>query len=215
MTTVRLLWLLSFAVLLQSCTSVPRVKSLPNIASQAMHQQHLQNISDIESFTLQGRVGVQANGKGFSGGLNWQHNNSNDDISLYSPLGGQVASIKKTLDQVTLEEANGNSMTAADSETLTQNTLGWPLPLTGLADWTLGRPASGSIDEVTWDEQGRINTLKQGGWDIEYQNYSDQNGHVLPRKISLKSEKVNLKLLVEKWVIFSPANKDQADKILE
>jgi outer membrane lipoprotein LolB len=42
-------------------------------------------------------------------------------------------------------------------------------------------------------------TLKQDGWDISYENYAMQNGVDLPNKIVLKSEKVNLKLLVEKF----------------
>ena len=44
-----------------------------------------------------------------------------------------------------------------------------------------------------------ISSLKQDGWSIEYQNYSEQNGVFLPSKILLRSEKVYLKLLVEKW----------------
>lgn len=191
--------LLGFVALLQACASAPVSKTVENTASLALYQQHLQSIAAIEQFTLKGRIGVQADGKGFSGSLNWQHDNANDDISLYSPLGGQVASIKKTAEGVTLEDSKGNRISAPDAETLTQTTLGWRLPLTGLADWSLGRPTSGTIQASTWDELGHLITLKQDDWNIEYQNYSEQNGHFLPNKILLKSEKLNLKLLVEEW----------------
>lgn len=191
--------LLGFVALLQACVSAPVSKTVENTASLALYQQHMQSIAAIEQFTLKGRIGVQANGKGFSGSLNWQHDNANDDISLYSPLGGQVASIKKNVEGVTLEDAKGYKISAPDAETLTQTTLGWRLPLTGLADWSLGRPTSGTIQASTWDELGHLSTLKQDGWDIEYQNYSEQNGRFLPNKILLKSEKLNLKLLVEVW----------------
>lgn len=196
----RVTLLVSFVALLQGCASTPTHKPAESINSQALYQQHLQRIAAIGEFTLQGRIGVQTDGKGFSGSLHWQHDVTHDDIALYSPLGGQVASIKKTAGQVTLEDANGNSITAADAEALTQTALGWRLPLAGLADWSLGRPSSSPIQARTWDEQGFLSTLKQDGWDIEYQNYSEQNGHFLPSKILLKSQKVNLKLLVEKWV---------------
>jgi outer membrane lipoprotein LolB len=193
--------LLSLVALLQACASTPPSKPIKNEESHALYQQHLESIADIDQFTLKGRIGVQADGNGFSGGLNWQHNNLNDDIYLYSPLGGQVASIRKTVDKVTLEDAKGNSVSAPDAETLTQTALGWRLPLGGLADWSLGRPASGDVQSITWNEQGYLTSLKQDDWDIEYQNYSDQNGHFLPTKILLKSKKVNLKLLVEQWNI--------------
>lgn len=201
MTTFRVTLLIGLLALLQACVGIPTSKPIDNPALQAMHQRHLQNLSTITAFTLQGRIGVQTEGKGFSGSLTWQHNISSDDIALYSPLGGQVASIKKTANNVTLEDAKGNSISAADVETLTQNALGWKLPLTGLADWSLGRPATGEIQASTLDEQGHLNTLKQEGWDIEYQNYTEQNGHFLPKKIILRNDKAHLKLLVENWRI--------------
>ena len=69
------------------------------------------------------------------------------------------------------------------------------------------RPVSGNlkpnvskIEAATWDEKGQLLTLKQDGWDINYENYTEINGLTLPNKIVLKSDKVNLKLLVEKWI---------------
>src|SRR5450830_20097 len=203
MTIVRLQWLMCCVAMLQSCASVLSSKPVDKVASQKLNQQHLLNIATIEQFTLQGRIGVQAEGKGFSGGLHWRHDSANDNIELYSPLGGQVASIKKTADKVALVDAKGNRISAADAETLTQTALGWQLPLAGLADWSLGRPTNSTIDAITWDEFGHLSTLKQDGWNIEYQNYSEQNGHFLPSKILLRSEKIYLKLLIEKWDAFN------------
>lgn len=190
---------LSLAILVTACVNAPITKPAVD-PTRALNQAHLQHIAKIQNFSLQGRIGVQTNGKGFSGGLHWQHNTSHDDIALYSPLGGQVANIKKTSEQITLQDANGNSISANDAETLTQTALGWQLPLTGLADWSLGRPSNSSIQDSSWDAQGFLTTLDQDGWKIEYQNYSEQNGYFLPSKILLKSDKVNLKLLVETWV---------------
>lgn len=195
----RLFLTFSLVVVAASCTTLHKPEVSPNSVSQARHQAHLQDIAGIDQFSIKGRIGVQAEGKGFSGSLTWQHNKTNDDIALYSPLGGQLASIKKTAENVTLEDAKGNSITASEAEILTQNTLGWQLPLTGLADWSLGRPSSSAIQASTWDELGHLITLKQDGWDIQYENYADQNGHFLPSKVSLRSEKVYLKLLVESW----------------
>ena len=191
--------MLGLVALLQACASAPPSKPIKNEVSQNLYLQHLKNLAVIDQFTLKGRIGVQSNGEGFSGSLNWQHDNLNDDISLYSPFGGQVASIKKTVEKVTLEDAKGNIVSAPDAETLTQITLGWKLPLAGLADWSLGRPANGDVQSIIWNELGYLTSLKQDEWHIEYQDYSNNNGLFLPNKILLKSKKVNLKLLVEQW----------------
>ena len=199
MQLARMFLSISIAVLISGCITIPKPDISPSSASEVLHQAHLQDIAGIDQFSLNGRIGVQAEGKGFSGGLTWQHDKVHDDIALFSPLGGQVAIIKKTAKNVTFEDAKGNSITAIDAEILTQSTLGWKLPLTGLVDWSLGRPRDSAIIASSWDEQGHLSSLKQDGWDIQYQNYAIQNGYFLPRKIVLKNDKVNLKLLIENW----------------
>ena len=137
--------------------------------------------------------------QGFSGGIHWQHALTSDNIEVYSPLGGKVASIIKSTTEVTLTTQEGHSVKAQDAESLTEMMLGWRLPLAGLSDWALGKPTKSKIDASTWDEQGHLTTLKQDGWDISYENYAENSGYLLPSKVVLKSEKVNLKLLVENW----------------
>lgn len=200
---LRLSLLLVLGTLLQACVSTKPPSSAMDSTSAMRHQAHLKHIASIQTFTLKGRIGVQTHSKGFSGGLLWQHAVSHDNIALYSPLGSQVASIAKNNEKITLEDANGNTLSAESAETLTQSALGWVLPLAGLADWSLGKPSSASIGVSVWDAHGHLSTLKQDGWEIEYQHYAMQDGYMLPHKIFLKSEKVNLKLLVEKWEINS------------
>ena len=188
----------SAALYLSGCASIPPSPTTPPV-TQNINQQHLAKLTQIQHFALKGRLGVVTQKQGFSGGIDWNHEQVNDNIEVYSPLGGKVASIVKTSTEVTLTTQDGHSIKANDAETLTELALGWRLPLAGLSDWALGKPTKSKIDASTWDEQGRLTTLKQDGWDISYENYTENNGYFLPNKIVLKSEKVNLKLLVEKW----------------
>ena len=193
--------LIGLTLLVNGCAGTQIRQPAHTAASQALHLQHLAQINAIEQFEIEGRIGVQANGNGFSGSLRWQHQGDNDNISLYSPMGGQVASIQKTTQNITLTNSSGHQVSAADAETLTQTALGWKLPLTGLADWLLGRPTIGLIEESSWDESGHLISLKQLGWQIAYQDYALQNGQFLPNKIILMSDKVNLKLIIVQWHI--------------
>jgi outer membrane lipoprotein LolB len=191
-------WCLA-ALYLSGCATILPPTQAPNNESLRTHQQHLATLANIQHFSLKGRLGVVTNPNGFSGGIDWQHLSGNDNIEVYSPLGGKVASIAKTPSQVTLTTQEGHSVSANDAESLTETTLGWRLPLTGLSDWAIGKPTKSKIDESFWDAQGRLTSLKQDGWDISFENYAENSGYFLPSKIVLKSEKVNLKLLVEKW----------------
>ena len=184
-------------LLLAGCASRPASKPGITPASQQAHQQHLASLADIQQFSLKGRIGVQTEGKGFSGSMQWKHTPAHDNIDLYSPLGSQVASIRQDQTAVTLNDANGDSITAKDAESLTEMTLGWKLPLNGLADWALGRPTKAPIEQINWNETGQITRLKQEGWDIEYSDYIAHEGKQLPNKVYLRSPKVNIKLIVE------------------
>ena len=190
--------IVAIILLISACATQPVTPSQPAIAS-AVNQKHLATLANIKTFALKGRLGVVTQKQGFSGTIDWQHQAMSDNIEIFSPLGGKVANIAKTNAGVTLTNQKGHSVSAQDAESLTETTLGFRLPLTGLSDWAIGRPSAGKIDAANWDETGRLTLLKQDGWDISFENYSMQNGVDLPSKILLKSEKVNLKLLVEKW----------------
>ena len=189
------------ALLLTACATLPVPPSAtPVPTNTSINQQHIAVLAKINSFSLRGRLGVVTQKQGFSGSIEWQHQHAGDNIDVYSPVGGKIANIAKTADGVTLTDQKSRSISAQDAESLTEMTLGFRLPLTGLSDWALGKPTASKIDTSTWDEKGRLLTLKQDGWDIRYENYANNNGVDLPNKIVLKSEKVNLKLLIDKWV---------------
>lgn len=183
---------------MMACTS-PAIKPETGAASNSLNTLHLKQLEKINRFTLQGRIGIQTNPKGFSGSLIWQHASNQDEIALYSPLGSQVASIFSTPTQITLLDSSGKSYQAANAETLTRDVLGWTLPLKGLSDWALGRPTTSPIEQSAWNALGQLTLLEQDGWKIEFDNYQQQGDYSLPGKIYLKSTQLNLKLLVERW----------------
>jgi outer membrane lipoprotein LolB len=187
-------------ILLLSGCAVLSPSPSPPPANTSVNQKHLAILANINTFSLKGRLGVVTQKQGFSGGIDWQHQITKDNIDVFSPVGGKVANIAKSPDGVTLTSQDGHTVKANDAESLTETTLGWRLPLSGLSDWALGKPTASKIEASSWDEQGRLLTLKQDGWDISYENYIETNGVFLPNKVILKSEKINLKLLVEKWI---------------
>ncbi len=192
--------LILYTILLSACATITKPSVTESPASQTIHQQHLANLSRVKSFSLKGRLGVVTQKQGFSGGIDWQHTSDSDNIEVFSPVGGKVANISKSPSSVTLTKQDGQKISDKDAESLTETTLGFRLPLTGLSDWAIGKPTASNIVSSSWDDSGRLLTLKQDGWDISYENYSDANGVSLPGKVVLKSEKVNLKLLIENWI---------------
>ena len=185
------------ALLLAACGTLSPAPA--PTAPPALYLAHLAQIKHINAFAMHGRIAILTQAKGFSGGVRWHHHVDGDDIGLYSPLGSQLGQITRDQTGVTLTNSSGNSLHANDAETLTQQALGWSLPLSGLADWMLGRPANDAVEVLAWDDNGNITRMQQQGWDIQYTAYKTYEGIPLPGKITLKNQKLDLKLVVEDW----------------
>jgi outer membrane lipoprotein LolB len=179
-------------LLLAGCAAMP---AQPPMVEPAAYQPHLQRIEKISSFAFNGRIAVLTETKGFSGSMRWHHHQEGDDIAFYSPLGTQLGQLDVAADGVTLTTSDQKTYHADDAEALTQQTLGWSLPMSGLHDWVLGRPSVGEFKILAWDDLGRIVRLQQNGWNIEYPAYNGE----LPSKVVLKSPKLDLKLVIEDW----------------
>ncbi len=191
---------LSFALCVTGCAAVPpAAESGPHVAP-ATYQAQADAVAAIRTFALNGRIAILTETKGFSGGMRWHHHAEGDEIGFFSPIGSQLGQISATTEGVTLTTSDKKTYTAEDAETLTQQALGWSLPMAGLPDWVLGRPTQGDAEILAWTAEGNIQRMHQDGWDIEYPSYVDSQGKRLPGKIILKSPKLDLKLVVEQWV---------------
>ena len=151
-----------------------------------------------ESFLMNGRIGVKHDGQGFSGNLSWRHHANEDEIQLRSPLGQTVARIQRKAGIVTLDTSEGH-YTAQSAADLTEQVLGWRLPLDGMQYWVLGRPAPDGVAESEHDDGMRIARLRQQEWDIKYLDYRMEGNYVLPSRITMRNESLELKLIVDDW----------------
>lgn len=151
-----------------------------------------------QAFQLNGRIGVKHDGQGFSGNLSWRHAANADDIQLRSPLGQTVAHIQRDAGSVTLDTPESH-YSAQNPEELTELVLGWRLPLDGMQYWVLARAAPDGAAESERDDGMRLTRLRQQGWNIEYRDYHMEGNHVLPSRIVMRNDSLELKLIVDSW----------------
>lgn len=149
---------------------------------------------DVE-FDLSGRLAARYGKEAFSGNIAWRHARSADELLITSSLGAGVARIVRDGDSVVLTTAEPREYKARDAEALTEEVLGFRMPLAGLADWVRGRPSDKSGAKAEYDAEGRLRLLEERGWKIEYQEYEGK----LPSRMRLTYPDIELRLAISQW----------------
>jgi outer membrane lipoprotein LolB len=149
---------------------------------------------DVE-FDLSGRLAARYGNDAFSGNIAWRHARSADELLITSALGAGVARILRQGDSVILTTAEPREYRAADAEALTEEVLGFRVPLAGLADWVRGRPSTEAAASAEYAPDGRLVSLQQHGWNVEYLEYQDKR----PTRLRLTYPGIELRLAISQW----------------
>jgi outer membrane lipoprotein LolB len=132
-------------------------------------------------FSLAGRIAARYRSEAFTGNIAWRHAKTGDELLITTPTGQGVAQIVRQGDAVLLKTAEPREYRAADSESLTERVLGFPVPIEGLAEWVQGKPAP---------------QLESRGWRVEYQEYDEQRR---PRRMRVTYQGIELRLAISQW----------------
>jgi outer membrane lipoprotein LolB len=146
-------------------------------------------------FDLAGRIAARHGDDAFTGNLVWRHAATGDEMLINTPLGQGVARIIREGEAVQLTTAEGKQYSAPDAESLTERTLGFRLPLEGLADWVQGRPSPNLPSRVERAPDGKLRSLEQRGWKVEYLGYENNR----PSLMRLAYQGVDLRLAITQW----------------
>lgn len=150
-------------------------------------------------FELAGRLGARYQSESFTGNLTWKHARDADELLISTPLGQGVARIARQGNAIVLATAEPREYRATDAELITERVLGFRVPLAGLADWVRGRPSpqvpGASPAQAEYSPDGKLKTLEQSGWKIEYQDYEGAR----PTRMRLVYPGIELRLAITQW----------------
>lgn len=151
-----------------------------------------------KDFEMAGRIAVRYRDDAGTGNIAWRHGARSDELLLTTPFGQGIARLARTGGEITLTTQDGREFKAADAESLTEQVLGFRVPLVGLADWIQGRRATKPAPEPTRelrDAAGRLTELEQSGWKILYPEYAGGR----PSRLTLSYPGVEFRLAISDW----------------
>ena len=169
----------------------------PSPSSQRAWETRRAQLVQIDRFTLQARA--SSGGLfGVKGNLHWRQLPDAFDMRVAGPFGIGAATISGQGREVSIRTSK-RSFTTQDPEGDLKARLGWTFPVTHLRYWVLGQPAPGSRADFALDEAGRIVSLEQDGWTLQFDEYLDAGALELPRRFEVTNSEIRLKIVVDTW----------------
>ena len=174
--SIRRAALATACALLTACASTPSAP--PSQATVAAYR---------DVIDMAGRLSVNYDKDGrqetLSGKFTWTQRANGVDVALISPLGQTIATIAVTPGSATLTQSGKAPRSAPDIDSLTAQTLGWSLPVSGLRDWLQGY-AIGADGQRFAASPANNSVTTRDGWRLTFVNWQDGvAGQPVPRRI--------------------------------
>jgi outer membrane lipoprotein LolB len=193
--------LLGLAVVLAGCAPEPVQQTPGDPQVQALREAHAEAVKQIDDWRVLGRFGIQTEDEGYHGRLDWRQRGGALDLTLSGPFSSGGVRLRSVAGGIELSDSSGNIHRAADADSLLEQATGLQMPVSGLHYWARGLSAPGTVVKARFDDQGRLLSLKQDGWGIDYRAYVEVDGLSLPRKLFLERGGLRVRLVVERWAL--------------
>lgn len=196
---------LLFIVLFAGCATVP---DRPPVEDAAIAWNARQvRLGQLETWDLRGRLALRTAEEGAHASLHWTRRREIHRLSLAGPFGGGRVRVTYDGNGAELRESGGKVYRNASVQELVARATGWWLPLDGLNYWVLGLPAPDASARRLLDPWGRLKTLEQLGWSIDFLEYVREGDYELPRRLFIKrasgvsDETLEVRLVIEAWAL--------------
>lgn len=133
--------------------------------------------------------------------INWQQNDQQFDINLYTVFGITVLKINGN-DQLVTIEADQGPITGHSAEQLIWQLTQWHVPVNNLQHWLIGDVSDARniiIDNDGYFVSGDISDRFGRVWQLSLGKYQAVQGRVMPHSLRLQHDKLFLKLAINQW----------------
>ncbi|WOX04894.1 lipoprotein insertase outer membrane protein LolB [Microbulbifer pacificus] len=181
-----------------ACSSQkPQPQQSPAQTAQA------QSAAALQRWEVTGKLGVRSPKENGSANLIWQQASGNYRIHLSGPLGAGATMISGSPTGVSLQRGNDPAVFASNPAQLTEEIMGWPLPVSEMFYWVRGLVAPGAVSGEQRNTQGQLQRLQQAGWQLEFSGYQAVGPYQLPTRIKAATHQeagpVSVTMVIKEW----------------
>lgn len=152
------------------------------------------------------------------GSFTWDQQNQHIVLSLLSPLGQTLAVIDSKPGRAILTQSGKLPLTANNVDMLVSQSLGWPLPVSGLRDWLQGfGESTDGTPFVAQPSREPSRFTTRDGWMLSYVDWQDNAANTLvnrPKRIDLSRQTeqaglVSIRIAISEWQTSDPPDNMQ------
>jgi outer membrane lipoprotein LolB len=195
---------LAIGGLLAACAGQPK-RTAPPVSDAAARQAQVERTTVLAAhprWSLQGRVALSNGRNGGSGRIEWQQDGPRYGVALSAPVTRQSWRLTGDGGSARLEGLDGGDRQGPDAQALLHEATGWIIPVAALASWVRGT-ADLQLPPATlqFDADGRLASLQQSGWTIDYSQWQPQPtlGIELPHRLDASHGDARVKLVIDAW----------------
>lgn len=196
-------------MLIGACSQTPELQvTSESEQSWDLRQQQLAGINEWEIHARAAILLKDENEKDkvYPVGISWSRQKDLFSMVIEAPFGQGVIRIESNISTdrsklFKLTLADGNYRLGATPEALLVDLLGWSIPVSGLKSWIKGLPQPDIESSYEIYGSGRLKSLRQNGWLINYLAYfsEEKQAQQLPKRLYLKHNNLGIKIVIERW----------------
>ena len=152
----------------------------------------------LDHWDVRGRIAVNTGEQAFQGRFQWRQSADSLDLLIRGPLGAGVLQVTGPPDRLTVR-ARGEDWELTDPEAELSALLGWWLPVASLSSWLLGFPDPRFPAETSLGPDDALQSFEQRLWRLTYQSYQLADGVMLPKRIDLAHQDLELRVIIDRW----------------
>jgi len=190
--------------LISACSQMPELQVTQ--ASERSWDIRQQQLVNIDEWDIHARTVILLEDKVYPLVINWVRQQEQSLMVIEAPFGQGVIRIQSNAStdknkQFKLTLVDGRYHLGPTPEVLLFNLLGWSIPVSGLKSWIKGLPQSHVDSNYEIYGAGRLKSLQQNGWLINYLDYfsEQEQAHQLPKRLYLKHKNMGIKIAIERW----------------
>ena len=155
-------------------------------------------LNTVGSWEMNGRIAMDTGESAFQGRFQWHQAAESMELSIRSPLGAGILQVAGPPDRLTVR-ARGETWELSDPEPELSALLGWWLPVRSLRAWLLGFSDPAFPANEVLGPNRALQSLEQRLWELRYESYQLSEGMLVPRRIDLSHDNLQLRVIVDRW----------------